>query len=110
MSSEEQFDGYAKVELMGHSVLIARVSKAPIGDFIRCDVLTADGGTAFTKLVNPKAVYAINLVSREAALALAKAYEATPPATQWELPKPELPASRNDDNEDLPERCNSDCL
>lgn len=88
MSTEEHFEEYAKVELMGHSVLIAHVTKAPIGDFIRCDVLTSSGDTAFTKLVNPKAVYAINLVSREAALALAKAHEATPPAMRWELPQP----------------------
>jgi hypothetical protein len=107
--SAEHFEEYAKVELMGHSVLIARVTKAPIGDFIRCDVLAGDGSTVYTKLVNPKSVYAINLVSRDAAIALAKTYEATPPVQRYELPSLPAPATAIDTAEDeLPEGWNGD--
>lgn len=107
--STEHFEEYAKVELMGHSVLIARVTKAPIGDFIRCDVLAGDGSTVYTKLVNPKSVYAINLVSRNVAIALAKTYEAAPPVQRYELPSPATPAAAADEgDDDLPERWNGD--
>ena len=81
-----EFEEYAKVELFGHQQLIARVTKAPIGDFIRCDVFDAKGRTAFTRLVNPKAVYAINLISKSLALALAKQSAAEPPVTRYDLP------------------------
>jgi hypothetical protein len=84
--TEQPFDEYAKIELFGHQVLVARVTKAPVGDFIRCDVIDGEGKPLFTKLVNPKAVYAINLVSRDVALALAKSREAEPPVTRYELP------------------------
>jgi hypothetical protein len=81
-----EFDEFAKVELFGHQQLIARVTKAPIGDFIRCDILDGKGKTAFTRLVNPKAVYAINLISRSLALALAKQFATEPPVTRYDLP------------------------
>jgi hypothetical protein len=82
----ETFDEFAKVELFGHQVIIARVTKAPIGDFIRCDVIDGKGATVFTRLVNPKAVYALNLVSRDVAMQLAARYGAEPPVTRYELP------------------------
>ena len=88
---DPSFDEFAKVELFGHQTLVARVTKAPVGDFIRCDVLGAAGETVFTKLVNPKAIYAINLISREVALALAKTREAESPVQRYELP-PALPS------------------
>jgi hypothetical protein len=97
-TAEPTFEEYAKVELFGHTVLIARVTKAPIGDFIRADVLNADGTTSHTKLLNPKAVYALSLVSKEVALALAQRYQAEPPATRYELPQIAAP-----DTSDHPE-------
>jgi hypothetical protein len=89
--TEPTFDEFAKVELFGHQVLVARVTKAPVGDFIRCDVIGGDGATVYTKLVNPKAIYAINLISRDVALALAKTRSAEPPVQRYELP-PSLPS------------------
>lgn len=85
-TTEQPFDEYAKVELFGHQQLVARITKAPVGDFIRCDVLDGKGGVAFTRLVNPKAIYAVNLISRDLALALAQRYAAEPPVTRFELP------------------------
>lgn len=84
--TEQPFDEFAKVELFGHQVLVAHVTKAAIGDFIRCDVLDGKGGVAFTRLVNPKAIYAINLVSRELATALAQRLAAEAPVTRYDLP------------------------
>ena len=86
--TEQPIDEFAKVELFGHQVIVARVTKAPVADFVRCDVIDGDGKVVFTKLVNPKAIYAINLVSREVALALAKARGAEPPVQRYELPAP----------------------
>lgn len=91
-TTDQPFEEYAKIELFGHTVLIARISKAEIGDFVRCDVLAPDGGTLYTKLVNPKAVYAINLITRDVAVALAKARGAEPPVHRFELPAPAEPA------------------
>lgn len=85
-TTETAFDEFAKVELFGHQVMIARVTKAPVGDFIRCDVLDGKGATVYTRLVNPKAIYAINLVARDVALCLAQRYSAEPPVTRFELP------------------------
>ena len=82
----DTFDEFAKVELFGHQVIIARVTKAPVGDFVRCDVIDAKGKVTFTKLVNPKAIYAINLIDRKVAFALAKARAAEPPVQRYELP------------------------
>lgn len=103
--AETTFDEYAKVELFGHQVLIAHVTKAAVGDFIRCDVLDGQGAVAFTRLVNPKAIYALNLVSREVALALAQRHEAEPPVTRYDLPAL-APASlpTTEDDGDLEER------
>jgi hypothetical protein len=114
-TAEQPFDEYAKVELFGHQQLVARVTKAPVGDFLRCDVLDGTGGVAFTRLVNPKAIYALNLISRDLALALAQRCAAEPPVTRYELPPaaPEpAPASLSADegDDDLPERWNGDGL
>ncbi|MBI5770796.1 MAG: hypothetical protein HZA93_23670 [Verrucomicrobia bacterium] len=85
-AAAEPFEEFAKVELFGHQVLVARVTKSEIGDFVRCDVLDAKGKVAFTKLVNPKAIYAINLIDKKAAFALAKVRAAEPPVQRFELP------------------------
>jgi hypothetical protein len=109
----ETFDEFAKVELFGHTVLIARVTKAPIGDFIRADVLNADGSVSHTKLLNPKAIYALSLIDRDVALALAQRYQAEPPATRYELPQIAAPAPASidaEEDDDLPERWNGDGL
>lgn len=92
--TEPLFDEYAKIELFGHQVIVARVTKSQIGDFVRCDVIDGEGKAVFTKLVNPKAIYAINLISREVALALAKARAADPPVQRYELPSLPAPAAR----------------
>ena len=86
--TEQPFDEFAKIELFGHQLIVARVTKAPIGDFVRCDVIDGEGAVVFTKLVNPKAIYALNLISRDVALALAKARAAEPPVSRYELPAP----------------------
>jgi len=84
MSTDESdtFEEYAEVELMGHghTVLIARVTKAPIGDLIRCDVLNSECRIEQTKLISPKAVYAISLLTKETALLLAKQFGPPPVA------------------------------
>lgn len=105
--SSDTFEEFAQVELMGHNVLIARVTKAPIGDFIRCDVLNSECGIEQTKLISPKAVYAISLLTKETALLLAKRF-GTPPVARLHTPRPDTPeltspdADFDHDDEQLP--------
>lgn len=113
--SSDTFEEFAKVELMGHSVLIARVTKASIGGFIRCDVLNSECGIEQTKLISPKAVYAISLLTKETALLLATQF-GPPPVTRLHTPRPAIPELTNPDadsdydDEQLPERWNGDGL
>ncbi|BET67188.1 hypothetical protein ASA1KI_21060 [Opitutales bacterium ASA1] len=108
-----EFDEWAKVELFGHVTLVGRVTKAPIGDFLRIDVPKPDGTTAWTKLVNPKAVYAVTPITRDLAIALVNRHVQAP-VQPYELPEAARPAAapstghefddgqwdRDDDDED----------
>lgn len=70
------FDQWAKVELMGHVVIVGRVTETSLagGAFLRIDVPAFTCGKtfnqAFTKFVAPGAIYAITPVSEEVALAI----------------------------------------
>ncbi|MBP8256060.1 MAG: hypothetical protein KAX37_01960 [Opitutaceae bacterium] len=95
--SSDTFEEFAKVELMGHSVLIARVTKASIGGFIRCDVLNSECGIEQTKLISPKAVYAISLLTKETAIAcdaIRSAARDAPPYSEARHPRTHQPRRR----------------
>lgn len=70
---------WAIVELMGHNTLAGEVT--PSADFsglIQIDVPTTEKIPAFSKIVNPSAVYAINPVTEETARIKAENLAATP--------------------------------
>lgn len=102
---QPQFDEWAIVELMGHQKMAGHVTQAPIGDFLRVDVYDATGDEVeilYTRLINPKAIYAINPVSREVALAVGKQF-AKPPVARWEMrallpPRDEVPVGPDEDD------------
>jgi len=62
-----EMDMAAYVELFGHQTFAARVVSAPCGPamFLRCDVFDGKGGVAFSRLVNPTAVYSLTPVDAE---------------------------------------------
>lgn len=90
---------WAKVELFGHQVLFARVSKADIGDFLKLDIPNENGEIDQTRLINPKAVYAVTFISKELCLTMAASRDQTP-VKEWEFPghvAAALPAPPDDD-------------
>lgn len=69
---------WAIVELFGHSVLAGEVSKSEIGEFVQINIPKVENVPAWTKMVNPKAVYAITPVTKEVAIAKAETIKSMP--------------------------------
>jgi hypothetical protein len=81
MENQDKF--WAIVELFGHTVLAGEISKCEIGDFVQINVPEAKGVPAWSKMVNPKAIYAISPVTEEVARAKAETIKAMP-VDQWD--------------------------
>lgn len=75
---ENQTKFWAIVELFGHTVLAGEVSKCEIGDFVQINVPEVGSIPAWTKMVNPKAIYAINPTTEEVARNKAESLKAMP--------------------------------
>ena len=82
----EKFEMYAIVELFGHTRIAGTVTEQAIGGatFIRVDVPSTDTQPAFTRLLNPSAIYAINPVTQEVAFAMAESIQAKP-IQAWDI-------------------------
>jgi len=93
MSTNEQFDFWAIVELMGHSVTAGFVTRD--GAFIRVDVTFKNEAQNFTKFYNPAAIYGITPTSETAAIAAAESMKLRPIA-EWTIPA--LAAPRDEDD------------
>lgn len=89
MSTEEKksFAEWALVELMGHQRIVGYATEQNIAGaaMLRVDVPDAEGNTRFTRFYGNSAIYAINPISREAALQLASKVDAEP-VKSWDLP------------------------
>lgn len=87
----ENADVWAVVELMGHRRLAGRVSEEERfgAKMLRLDVPLADGKFA-TSWYGAAALYGVQVVSEDAARAVARA-NAPQPVSAWELPKPSEP-------------------
>lgn len=85
---QTSFREWAKVELMGHSVIVGLVTEATIvgGAFLRVDVPAFGSRQAYTRFISPQAIYAINPVSEEVARAISDRY-AQEPVSRYELPQ-----------------------
>jgi hypothetical protein len=77
---------WAKVELFGHTVLYAKVTKADVGDFLRLDIPNPQGICDQTRLINPKAIYGITFITRDLCLRMAAAMDMAP-ISAWQLPE-----------------------
>lgn len=82
----EKFETYALIELFGHTRMAGKVSEQSIGGstFIRVDVPETESQGAFTRLLNPSAIYAINPVTEEVADHLAKQFQVKP-IDMWDI-------------------------
>lgn len=97
---DNKFDEWAIVELFGHQRIVGRVTPSQIGEMLRVDVPGDNDTILYTRIINPKAIYAINPVSEEVAKTIAKEY-AQPPVQRWEISNL-LPEAAGDGEEDLP--------
>lgn len=93
--SKETFETWALVELFGHNRIVGLVTEQAIGgaSFIRVDVPGPDGATRYTRMFGAAAIYAINPVAKDVAVALAQRCDARP-VQAYELPA--LPAPVED--------------
>lgn len=67
--NEQKLKLWAVVELFGHNKLAGMVTEQNVGSssFVRVDVPETEQSPAFTRLLNPSAIYAINPVTEEVA-------------------------------------------
>lgn len=63
----QQIKLFAIVELFGHQKMAGVVTEQQLGgaSFVRVDVPETESSPAFTRLLNPSAIYAINPVSED---------------------------------------------
>lgn len=96
--NETSFETWAIVELFGHGRVAGLVSERQIAGagFIQVDVHDVKGAEVlFTRLINPKSVYAINPVQKE--IALIAGETSARPITKYELGDKLLGPSSMDD-------------
>jgi hypothetical protein len=84
----EKIELYALVELFGHQKIAGTITEHSFGPstFIRIDVPETENQPAFTRLVNPSAVYAINPVTKEVMESLVLSIQAKP-IDSWDIRK-----------------------
>lgn len=82
----EKLEVTAVVELFGHQRMAGTVTEQTIGggSFIRIDVPETDQQPAFSRLVNPSAIYAINPVTPEVMMEMAKKIQ-NKPIESWDI-------------------------
>lgn len=80
MEIQERFKAWAIVELMGHQKIAGYVTEMVMGgsSMLRVDVPETDSQPAFTRIFNPSALYAINPVTEDVALQMARSLKAQP--------------------------------
>ncbi|MBO0950900.1 hypothetical protein [Fibrella forsythiae] len=76
---------WAIIELFGHQKMAGKISEHVLaGNFIRIDVPATTRQPAYSRMVNPSAIYAINPVSETIAQAMAEQYQ-TKPLETWDI-------------------------
>lgn len=84
----EKLELFAIVELFGHTKMAGKVTEQSIGPatFVRVDVPETYANPAFSRLLNPAAIYAINPVSEEVMIHMAGSFQARP-IESWDINK-----------------------
>lgn len=85
---ENTFKLWAIVELFGHQKMAGHVTEQSLGvaTFLRIDVPETPTVPAFTRILNPSAIYAINPVTEEVARITAQQLEQSP-INSWDVKK-----------------------
>lgn len=86
MQPSEQFDQYALCELMGRQRIAGRVTEKTIAGagFLQVDVPETKSNPAFTRLIAPGSLYAINPVTEEVARMYAENLNVKP-IESWDI-------------------------
>lgn len=86
MSNNETLELWAIVELFGHTKLAGKAIEYTVGSatFIRVDVPETKEQPAFSRLLNPSAIYAINPVTEDVARVTANALNKAP-IEAWDI-------------------------
>ncbi|WP_322768423.1 acetyltransferase [Frankia sp. Cr1] len=94
MTTDQNFDEWAIIELFGHVRRAGRVREWEVAGhgFLRLDI--PDGGQWVTQFVNPKSIYALTPTTEKLARAAATRWQPEP-VHPWELPA----VTDSDDNE-----------
>ena len=94
-SNNNDFTGWAIVEIMGHQKYAGQVSTQAIGgaSMVRVDVPEIEGHAAFTKLFGASSIYCLTPVDELVAKAMAKSLRKAP-VDIYEFPKEVIEAMR----------------
>ena len=76
MNDQNKFWGI--IELFGHAMLAGEISKSEVGEFIQVNIPEIGPIPKWTKLLNPKAIYAITPTSKETAIDKATSIKSMP--------------------------------
>lgn len=90
--SQQSFDEYAILEVMGKTRLGGRVREQTIFGvpMIRIDIPDGQGGFKATKFYHPNSLFCLTPVGEKEAVAVAL-YNDAPPVTRWEMSQKALP-------------------
>lgn len=69
---------WAIIELFGHAKMAGQINKSDLGDFIQVNIPAVGIIPAWSKLINPKAIYAITPCKKEDAIAKAETLKLMP--------------------------------
>jgi hypothetical protein len=80
MTTEQKFDEWAIVDVMGHQRFVGRVTEQVVAGqgFVRVDIPATEKVAAWTKLIGPGSIYAITPVTKDVAIAMAEKRNETP--------------------------------
>ena len=93
MLQARRFEGWAIVELMGHTQLAGYVQEAMLAGstVLRVDVPATDHAEQSTRYVSPQALYCVTPTTEEVARAVAQSGQSHEPVYPWVLrPAPEI--------------------
>ena len=78
--SEEKFEQWCIIEIMGHQRLAGLASEFTLGgqSMVRVDVPAVKGRQAFTQLIGVQAIFRLSFVDKDVALAAAERLEIKP--------------------------------
>lgn len=99
--SENSFEGWVILELMGHRRLAGYLSEQVVGGaaFLRIDVPHGDDGASTSQFYSASAVYCITPTTEELARRVAKTCAPRPVST-FELPAPDRNLNRRGEDDD----------